>query len=736
MAKKILVMGGTGAMGVYLVPELVNNGYEVDITTRSDERPDSKSIKYIQGDARNLDFIEKTLSKVRYDAVIDFMTYTTDEFRGVHQTLLSATDHYLFLSSYRVFADTEVINERSPRLLDTVKDEEYLATDEYALAKARQEDILRDSNRKNWTIIRPAITYSKTRFQLGVMEADVFVWRAIRGYPVVMPKEMLGKSTTMTWAGDVARMIAGLVLNEKAYCEDFNVATAKNYKWSEVAAFYNKIIGLKLKTCSTAEYIDIMGGGFRRYQVNYDRMFNRAIDNSKVLKTTGIKQDDLIDLYGGLKNELSDFIKAPVFSGVDYIKQAKMDRVARFRIDTDTLTSDERAAYLAINPTVANRLRKKFRIRTRARTLTSWLGPKIRALDVRKYKGHKRAREYDGAMLTLSGYFNYGNIAQRYALQEFLRQKGYSFISYDNNIDNISESDKNKFKHTKDFVDRYIVRKEFDENDELPAYIVGSDQVWRNWDMPKDRGDIKYYFLDFLKKNTAKRISYAASFGLDTLEGANIDSELKDELTPLIMRFDAISVREESALGVIESEWGIKSAVQVLDPTMLLTKSQYAKLIDSANAPLERERGVFAYLLAATDNKQKIVKKIAKQTNESIEEFYPKKIDILPPVEQWLKGFRDSKLIVTDSFHGTVFSIINNTPFIVIENQYGGVARMTSLLDVFGLGDRLVSENDVDTVNHEDLKPIDWQVINNRLDELRKGSGDWLIAALGGDGGR
>lgn len=166
---KILLLGGTGAMGVYLVPELISLGFEVFVTSRSAKTSDNVKLTYIQGNARYDKFIEKIFVN-KYDAIVDFMVYTTEEFQYRHELLLKNTKHYIFLSTYRVFAESNLpITENSPRLLDVSNDSEYLATDEYALMKARQENILRKSQYKNWTIIRPTITYSKTRFQLGTL---------------------------------------------------------------------------------------------------------------------------------------------------------------------------------------------------------------------------------------------------------------------------------------------------------------------------------------------------------------------------------------------------------------------------------------------------------------------------------------------------------------------------------------------------------------------------------------
>ena len=91
------------------------------------------------------------------------------------------------------------ITENSPRLLDVVHDIEYLKTDEYALSKARQEDILRKNRNNNWTIIRPYITYSGQRLQLGIYEKEQWLYRALQNKPIVFPEELRNNLTTLTW---------------------------------------------------------------------------------------------------------------------------------------------------------------------------------------------------------------------------------------------------------------------------------------------------------------------------------------------------------------------------------------------------------------------------------------------------------------------------------------------------------------------------------------------------------
>ena len=231
------MLGGTGAMGMYLAPEMLKLGYQVYITSRK-EHESNDDIIYITGNAKDKAFLD-TLLEQKFDAIVDFMIYKTEEFRERVMALLESTPHYVFLSSYRVYGDNhgKPITEESPRLLDSVKDEEYLATDEYGLTKARQENILRASGRKNWTIIRPAITYSKDRFQLGTMEAQDFIKRAIEGKTVIFPEQMLDKQATLSWAGDVSKMMSRMILNEKTFGETYTVSTSEHHTWKEVMEY-------------------------------------------------------------------------------------------------------------------------------------------------------------------------------------------------------------------------------------------------------------------------------------------------------------------------------------------------------------------------------------------------------------------------------------------------------------------------------------------------------------------
>lgn len=340
--KKVLLLGGTGAMGVYLVPELLKQGHEVYVTSRSERKSNDPNLHYILGDAHDSAFLDKHLSN-HWDAIVDFMIYSTNEFKHRVQLLLNSTDHYLFLSTYRVFAESSIpITEDSPRLLDVCKDKDYLLTDEYALSKARQENILREASKKNWTIVRPSITYSKERFQLGTLEADAILFRSMQGLPVALASEILNKETTMTWGGDVAKMIARLIFNSKTYGEDFNVVTNEHHTWKRVAQVYADYANLKLVEIDLDSYLKMVSNP---YQVRFDRMYNRIMDNSKVIEVTQINPEGLTKLKDGLGKEIIDFVDNPPEIFIDYRLQARMDRITGSKISLENASTIEQLKY-------------------------------------------------------------------------------------------------------------------------------------------------------------------------------------------------------------------------------------------------------------------------------------------------------------------------------------------------------------------------------------------------------
>ena len=183
MKKSVLVLGATGAMGVYLVPELARRGFAVDAVALDKVSPFGPDVQYTCGDAYGDAALIGERLKKGYDVIIDFLMYPdVPAFYEKQKAYRSAAGQYIFLSTYRVYADTDaVITESSPRLLDVTADKDYRAQDEYALYKAKAENILFTAAEKNWTIVRPAITYSKRRFQLVTLEARDFLPRVKAG---------------------------------------------------------------------------------------------------------------------------------------------------------------------------------------------------------------------------------------------------------------------------------------------------------------------------------------------------------------------------------------------------------------------------------------------------------------------------------------------------------------------------------------------------------------------------
>ena len=353
---RVLILGGTGAIGQYLVKKFAHRGCEVYVSTRmSTVFFDSDNVKIVQGNALDDKFLEAVLSKIVPDIVVDFMHYGSARFKERSHILMQGNWRYVFLSSYRVFDYSPTIVENSPRLLDNSTDKEFLSTDDYSLAKARAENVLVNSDYDNWTIVRPSITYSTGRFQFGCLEANTVCFRAFQNLPVVIPAEMLAKTTTLTWGGDTAEMIYRLAVADNARCQAFNLATSQSMSWKEIGEIYNKEIGLRTCECSLDFYANLVD----RYQMQYDRMFDRRLDNSKVLDATGMCASDLMPTADGLAMELRQFKKSPHYKSTAVRQNALMDKYCGTRIAMKQLTWPQRKQYYAIRYPLVSRLSPK-----------------------------------------------------------------------------------------------------------------------------------------------------------------------------------------------------------------------------------------------------------------------------------------------------------------------------------------------------------------------------------------
>lgn len=328
MKKTILLLGGTGAMGNHLVGILSDGGHDVYVTSRNFRRG-KDGVTYVKGNAHDMDFLNSLLTLKKWDVIVDFMIYSTSEFTQKAELLLQSCGQYVFLSSSRVYADSKVpITEKSPRLLDVCKDKEYLLTDEYALSKAREENVLLGSKRKNWTIIRPYITYSEIRLQLGVLEKEYWLYQALHDRTVVFSKDIASKTTTLTYGYDVARGIASLLGQESALGEAFHITVTEHHTWQGIFDVYLRVLEEEIGKKPNVLMLDenprmaIMG---HNWQVKYDRYFNRVFDNSKIAQYIDV--NTFKPTLQGVEQCLRDFIKHPSYRIQGYGEFAMYDRI-------------------------------------------------------------------------------------------------------------------------------------------------------------------------------------------------------------------------------------------------------------------------------------------------------------------------------------------------------------------------------------------------------------------------
>ena len=368
-------------------------------------------------------------------------------------------------------------------------------------------------------------------------------------------------------------------------------------------------------------------------------------------------------------------------------------------------------------------------------------------------------------ILTQPLHNNYGGLLQNFALQTALRKLGHESQTINiKNRENLkfrkyasllkrtvlklsgqkvrvrawpTEEEKEIIsKYTQQFIKKNItttdlITKKLDEKlidkYSFDAYIVGSDQVWR----PKYSPQMSTFFLDFLENNYGvKKIAFAASFGVDDWEFTEPQTK---EYKRLIKLFNAISVREDTAVELCKKHFGVDAA-HMLDPTMLLARNEYISLVEKEK--IEKSSGnLFTYILDSTNDKNSIIEKISNKYNlKAFSVMQPKRFSdidrngidecVFPPVEEWIRGFMDAEFVVTDSFHGTVFSIIFNKPFISIANESRGTTRFTSLLKLFQLEDKLV--HSLSDFNLTGYKEINWENVNSILEREKTSSIQFL----------
>lgn len=373
-------------------------------------------------------------------------------------------------------------------------------------------------------------------------------------------------------------------------------------------------------------------------------------------------------------------------------------------------------------------------------------------------------------ILTLPQETNYGGLLQAFALQHTLRKMGHEVKTIDRHqrrgyssiAVHIGSFLSRNLKHrilkkpvstkwipyltdeeyavisqnTQRFIDKNIELtrrvysdqlKTIEDEYKFDAYVVGSDQVWLDYYCPNS-------FLDFVSRSNVKRVAYAASCGKKSFFN---DDEKVQQCKKLVRKFNGISVREERLKEKCKEVLGI-DAQWVLDPTMLLDNEDYLKVV----TPSQQQTSiVFSYILDKTEIKQKIIEKVSSYFKlETIEGNSQKtyfkdgmtKIEdcIFPSVDDWVNNIYRSSFVVTDSFHGTVFSLLFKKPFIAIGNPKRGMERFESLLKMFGLEERLVTETMPNGVDVILKKEINYERVNDILSIKRQEAFEFLTRSL------
>lgn len=327
---KILLLGGTGAMGIPLMRFLANNNHKVVVTSRSERHSSDTNVHFIAGNARDNSFLKDVLVE-KYDAIVDFMHYYPEELAERLDLLLSHTDHYFFLSSCRAYAPSAVpITETSPRLLDWTDDKDYLATKEYALSKARCENLLNESGKTNWTIIRPYITYNTERLQLSIFEKEGWLYRALKGRSIVFCRDLASKLTTLTTGDDVARAICIMIADKTGFGEAVHITGEESMTWGDVLETYCDILenttGKRPKVVMIDDSTNLSKMVGNTYKTKYDRLSNRTFDNSKAQKLCSNKLV-FTPIKEGLSKSIIAFLNEKKnFKHIDWTVQAFLDR--------------------------------------------------------------------------------------------------------------------------------------------------------------------------------------------------------------------------------------------------------------------------------------------------------------------------------------------------------------------------------------------------------------------------
>lgn len=364
------------------------------------------------------------------------------------------------------------------------------------------------------------------------------------------------------------------------------------------------------------------------------------------------------------------------------------------------------------------------------------------------------------AIMTWHTYDNYGSVLQAYATQSVISNntdfipelidylpktkkekllKRFKIKNVLFKIFNNSEKVKECMKEHKEKFDDFR-RKNFNYskkcnnasdlfllNDEYQKFICGSDQIWAPTVFDEN------YFLSFVEDNS-KKISYAPSIGMSSIK----NDEIRKNMASLISKFECLSIREEQGKEIIRNICD-KEAQVVLDPTLLLSKSEWNKKFKLDSFNIEKGSYILCYFLGEQSKYYKIANILAKKYNKKIilipgkyKDYTKKKYDVSnPSPEEFLKLIYNAYIVITDSFHGTIFSINFNVPFISLkrfkDNSSSQNSRIYNILKKMNLENRLYNDNLKYYLKNIE---IDFKESNLILDNQRKNSINYLLESI------
>lgn len=347
-------------------------------------------------------------------------------------------------------------------------------------------------------------------------------------------------------------------------------------------------------------------------------------------------------------------------------------------------------------------------------------------------------------------FFNYGGILQNYALQQVLIRMGHTPIT----LDYMSSLTFKKYlrltgkrlvsapflsklssiKPYRPFVERapqiesfvqnnIVLSRTFSkytkqllEENQIDAIIVGSDQVWR---YSYSYHYLEDMFLDFARDYSCLKITYAASFGVDIWD---YPVDRANNVKELVKQFNAVSIREDSGVVLCRKELGI-DAVTALDPTLLLYSTDYERFC--AELDPEEEPFLTAYVLDMTEEKYSYIDAVAKVRGLKVKILVASETGA--SIEEWLSSIKNAEFVITDSYHGSIFSLIFKKQFQTFINRGRGQDRFTTLFRRLDLMNRLI-DPPFSLLAEDDV--IDYSAVSLRLRNLREESLAFLGSSL------